>query len=111
MQDRSKGEPKTIGAVDCLCCSREVPVKKNGRGTLNTSCPWCGFSSYAKEGTEAHKIVTGWVRVFAAEVPKAAAVVAPAEVPKAAAVVAPAEVPKVAGALKKIARAFDMGEL
>lgn len=53
---------KVIGKADCVVCGEELPVKQNGRDTLNISCPWCGVSAYVKGGTEAHRIVSGWVR-------------------------------------------------
>ena len=54
--------PKTLGAIDCPCCGEDLPVKQNGRDTLNISCPWCGVSSYAKGGTQAHGIIMQWLR-------------------------------------------------
>lgn len=48
--------------MDCTVCGEVMPVRLNGRDTLNLSCPWCGHSSYAKGGTEAHRIVSGWIR-------------------------------------------------
>lgn len=53
---------RTIGKIDCTTCGEEMPVRQNGRDTLNLSCPWCGISSYAKGGSEAHGIVMGWLR-------------------------------------------------
>lgn len=59
---------RTIGKIDCGVCGEELPVRQNGRDTLNISCPWCGTSAYVKGGTEAHRIVSGWVRGKGAEV-------------------------------------------
>lgn len=53
---------RTIGKIDCTTCGEEMPVRQNGRDTLNLSCPWCGISSYAKGSSEAHGIVMGWLR-------------------------------------------------
>jgi len=46
---------ESLGAVPCLCCGREVPVKKSTGGSVSVSCPWCDLSAYAKAGTEAFK--------------------------------------------------------
>lgn len=51
-----------IGKIDCVMCGEEMPVRQNGRDTFNLSCPWCGHSSYAKGGTQAHSIVEGWLK-------------------------------------------------
>lgn len=45
-----------------MVCGEEMPVRQNGRDTLNLSCPWCGHSSYAKGGSQAHGIVMVWLR-------------------------------------------------
>jgi transposase-like protein len=59
----ASNEPsRLIGKIDCPVCSEELPVRQNGRDTVNLSCPWCGLSAYAKGGTQAHGIVTGWIR-------------------------------------------------
>lgn len=58
----AKEPSRTIGKIDCMVCGEEMPVRQNGRDTLNLSCPWCGHSSYAKGGTGAHEIVSGWLR-------------------------------------------------
>lgn len=52
---------RKIGSIDCPVCGETLPVRQNGRDTLNISCPWCGVSSYAKGGSAAHKIITGWL--------------------------------------------------
>jgi len=62
MIDKKTGTPELIGKIDCPVCGEQMPVKLNGRDTLNTSCPWCGNSSYAKQGTQAHSIISGWLR-------------------------------------------------
>lgn len=82
----AKEPSRTIGKIDCMVCGEEMPVRQNGRDTLNLSCPWCGHSSYAKGGTGAHQIVSTWLR-------KDAAVVDPAPVADPVAVPAPAPVP------------------
>lgn len=56
---------RKVGNMDCTVCGEVMPVRQNGRDTLNLSCPWCGHSSYAKGGTEAHRIVSGWIRPVA----------------------------------------------
>lgn len=61
--------PKTqVGTMNCLCCGHEVPVKAGDSGTLNFSCPWCDFPGYAKNGTEAHKIIKAKMKPIAAAV-------------------------------------------
>lgn len=47
-----------LGTLACLCCSREIPVKKSTGGALSACCPWCDLSAYAKEGTEAHRLIS-----------------------------------------------------
>lgn len=92
---------RKIGSMDCTVCGEVMPVRQNGRDTINLSCPWCGHSSYAKGGTEAHRIVSGWIRKDAApEEKKPVAVAAP--VPVAASVA------KIAKATRP---AFDLGGL
>lgn len=54
-------QQNVIGKIDCPVCGEQMPVKQNGRDTLNISCPWCGLSAYAKGGTEASRIVMGWI--------------------------------------------------
>ena len=58
---------RVVGKADCVVCGEELPVKQNGRDTLNISCPWCGVSAYVKGGTQAHGIVSGWVRKSGSE--------------------------------------------
>lgn len=58
----AKEPNRMIGKIDCMVCGEEMPVRQNGRDTLNLSCPWCGHSSYAKGGTGAHEIVSVWLR-------------------------------------------------
>ncbi len=53
---------EVLGRIDCMVCGEDMPVKANLIGTLNLSCPWCSHSSYAKVGTQAHRIATGWLR-------------------------------------------------
>lgn len=53
-------KPKThIGTMACMCCGHEIPVKQAENGTINAACQWCDFPAYAKQGTEAHRIITG----------------------------------------------------
>lgn len=51
-----------LGTLACLCCSREIPVKKSTGGALSACCPWCDLSAYAKDGTEAHRLIAGRMR-------------------------------------------------
>lgn len=100
MPAQTVAAPKTLGAIDCPCCGEDLPVKQNGRDTLNISCPWCGVSSYAKGGTQAHGIITGWLRKTTQQAAK------PATVAEAAPGAKPAPSP-----LAKIAKTFALGEL
>lgn len=97
---------RKIGSMDCTVCGEVMPVRQNGRDTLNLSCPWCGHSSYAKGGTEAHRIVTGWIRYDAAANDEKPAPVA--HVPAAPVPVAAASVVKITKAMRP---AFDLGGL
>jgi len=90
---------RKVGSIDCCMCGESMPVRENGRGTLNLSCPWCGHSSYAKPGTEAHRIASGWLRKDA-----------PASAPEAAPEATPAAAISVAK-LAKAARGFSLGDL
>lgn len=80
---------RTIGRIDCPVCGEDMPVRQNGRDTLNISCPWCGVSSYSKGGTEANKIIAGWIRRTAPQAddhgkdPEPASVIAPVVKPVA----------------------------
>lgn len=51
-----------LGTLACLCCSRGIPVKKSTGGALSVCCPWCDLSAYAKESTEAHRLIAGRMR-------------------------------------------------
>ncbi|MCX5545683.1 hypothetical protein M3A49_40780 [Paraburkholderia sp. CNPSo 3076] len=55
-----------IGTAACLCCGRDIPVKQNEHGTLDHSCQWCDLPMYAKEGTEAHRLLMARVTKFEA---------------------------------------------
>ena len=46
-----------IGTARCVCCEREIPAKQSETGTLDLSCQWCDLPTYAKPGTEAHRIL------------------------------------------------------
>lgn len=100
----SNSPSRKIGSMDCVCCGETMPVRQNGRDTLNVSCPWCGFSAYAKGDTEAHRIVSKWVRVDAAKAPQ------PEESAPVASTPAPSA-PAPAASVKKLAQAFSLGDL
>lgn len=71
-----------LGTMACLCCSRQIPVKRNAdTGTLNAACGWCDFPAWAKEGSEAARIIAARVRPDADPAPAAPA---PAPKPPAA---------------------------
>lgn len=95
--------------MDCVVCGEVMPVRQNGRDTLNVSCPWCGFSAYAKGGTEAHRIVAGWV--LKDDLPDADPATPLAATAKPAAR-APEDNPAPAVSVAKIAKAaFSLGDL
>lgn len=91
---------RKIGIIDCLCCGETMPARQNGRDTINVSCPWCGFSAYAKGGSEAHGKISAMIR----KDPNAPATPAPAAQPAT-----PAPAP--AASVKKLAKAFSMADL
>ena len=96
-------QSRKIGVIDCCVCGESMPVRQNGRHTINLSCPWCGHSSYAKGGTEAHRIVSGWIRKDAAPVEAVPAI-------PAAAPVAPVAAP-LANLVKAVKKGFDLGAI
>ena len=100
-------KPKThIGTMNCLCCGHEIPVKAADNGTLNAACSWCDFPTYAKAGTEAHRIISGKLKNKPA--PAAAPAQAPATKP-AAAKPAPAPTPTPAPVARPRNSIFDLG--
>jgi len=54
----------------CMCCGHEIPVKQAENGTINAACQWCDFPAYAKQGTEAHRIITGKLKNKPAPAPQ-----------------------------------------
>lgn len=46
---------ESLGGIPCLCCGREVPVKRSEKGALSVSCSWCDLSAYAKPSTESYR--------------------------------------------------------
>ena len=101
----TENSSRNIGSIDCVVCGETMPVKQNGRDTLNLSCPWCGFSAYAKGGTEAHGIVAGWLRNDAAPVEAVPAIPAAAPVSTPA---APAPASPLATIAKAVKKGFDL---
>ncbi|KAB0637270.1 hypothetical protein WT29_23375 [Burkholderia stagnalis] len=63
---RVKPKKQVIGTAKCHCCERDIPVKRNELGTLDMSCQWCDQTNYAKEGTEAHRLLMKRVTLFEA---------------------------------------------
>jgi hypothetical protein len=59
-----KTRPKKtiIGTTHCVCCNREIPAKESETGTLDVSCQWCELPTYAKKGTEAHRMLMARVK-------------------------------------------------
>jgi hypothetical protein len=59
-----KTRPKKtiIGTANCSVCEREIPARLSDTGTLNLSCQWCDNPCYAKQGTEAHRILMSRVK-------------------------------------------------
>jgi hypothetical protein len=44
---------KRIGSMPCICCGKEVPVKKTSGGKLSIVCDWCDLPLYINVDTEA----------------------------------------------------------
>jgi hypothetical protein len=59
-----KTRPKKtiIGTAKCVCCERDIPAKQSETGTLDLSCQWCELPTYAKAGTEAHRVLMARVK-------------------------------------------------
>lgn len=68
-----KTRPKKtiIGTAHCSVCEREIPARLSETGTLNLSCQWCDNPCYAKQGTEAHRILMSRVKRTAEPEPDA----------------------------------------
>jgi hypothetical protein len=68
-----KTRPKKtiIGTAACVCCGRDIPAKQSETGTLDLSCQWCELPTYAKAGTEAHRVLMARVKRTAEPVPDA----------------------------------------
>ncbi|RQQ65553.1 hypothetical protein [Burkholderia stagnalis] len=83
-----KQRPKKtiIGTTQCVCCGRDIPAKESETGTLDVSCQWCELPTYAKKGTEAHRVLMARVKRHAEPEPDATNPVhAPPAEPKPAA--------------------------
>ncbi len=59
-----------VGTLKCLVCAEGIPAKSTSGGALSVNCPWCDFSGYAREGTQAKAILSK--RVAPAEAAPAA---------------------------------------
>jgi hypothetical protein len=84
----------TIGTAQCIICRRDIPIKKNDKGTLSFSCGYCDVTIYSKRGTESHGLLSKVVKLSVVDVDEdhAPAEVAASSAP-AAARAAPASSP------------------
>lgn len=48
-----------VGAGECPACKREVVWRKTEGGALSMFCQHCDLQAYAKDGTEAERIIMG----------------------------------------------------
>lgn len=71
-----------VGAGECPACKREVVWRKTEGGALSMFCQHCDLQAYAKDGTEAERIIMG--SIGADPAPSAAPKPAPAPDPKPA---------------------------
>ena len=46
-----------VGAGECPACKREVVWRKTEGGALSMFCQHCDLQAYAKDGTEAERII------------------------------------------------------
>lgn len=84
-----RNRPKTkAGLGECYACGREVVWRKTEGGALSCFCQHCDFQGYAKDKTEAERLI---LRQLGAE-PAPAAAPQPAPAPGAPG--APADKPK-----------------
>lgn len=80
------------GAGACFCCGREVVYRKTEGGALSTFCQHCDLQVYAKDGTEAERLILAKIGATDPAPDKPAPQPAPAAKPAA-----PAPKPKPAG--------------
>jgi hypothetical protein len=73
---------KHVGEMDCVSCSKPVPVKESDTGKLIAVCKWCDFENYATKGTIHHKNMMARTRLAPQDPP---ALPAPPAKPAAAA--------------------------
>ncbi|PZU51883.1 MAG: hypothetical protein DI561_15015 [Thauera sp.] len=48
---------RQIGTGPCLACGETIPYKEADSGALSVCCPWCDFSGYGRQGTQARSII------------------------------------------------------
>lgn len=75
-----------VGSISCPaaaygCNNLDATVSETGAKTLNVSCHRCGVSSYAKQGTKAHRLITAHMTPDADAPAKTAAPAAPPAAP------------------------------
>jgi hypothetical protein len=59
---KTRPKKSIIGTAACVCCGRDIPAKQSETGTLDLSCQWCELPTYAKAGTEAHRVLMARVK-------------------------------------------------
>lgn len=95
MSRRSAVIKRKVGTGACFACGREVVWRKTEGGALSTFCQHCDLQAYAKDGTEAERMILAKIGATAAPAPDKAP--APQPAPAAAKPAAPAQKPKPAG--------------
>lgn len=76
------------GAGECFACKREVVWRKTEGGALSFFCQHCDLQAYAKDGTEAERLILNAI---------GAGGLLPTPAPKPAPAPAPVPAPKKAG--------------
>lgn len=90
--------PKTkAGAGACFCCGREVVWRKTEGGALSTFCQHCDLQVYAKDGTEAERMILAKIGATTAPAPDKMSAPKPAPAAAPAPDKTPAPKPKPAG--------------
>lgn len=68
-----------VGVGECAACKREVVWRKTEGGALSSFCQHCDLQTYAKDGTEAERLI---MKAIGAATPAQVAAPKPAPAPK-----------------------------
>lgn len=68
-----------VGVAECAACKREVVWRKTEGGALSSFCQHCDLQQYAKDGTEAERLI---LKAIGATTAAPAALPKPAPDPK-----------------------------